>query len=315
MSVSKLFSNYSVKLHADAEQEAAAVYVNAIREVGFSLGLRTVVEAGDGNLFASFGSLVAGAPTARFTTLDLKTVLDEIPLMAGMPILSDGTHPGVELYSRKRAQGGGNSTSSDAHKVTIANGLAVVRSIRASHQGQAEIAVEVIARKESSTAPVVFDEASALPASSPGASVVWTLGPVDLDGTTIDGLESVEIDTGLQILSEAKDSDVYPTFVSIVEQRPTVRLRGCHIDVTTTLTEDGLYKAASTVEIFFRKRAEGGTFVADATAEHIQLVLGKCRVEVVSVEGDPKMVDIVLTPWATIGSVDPITVDTTAALP
>jgi hypothetical protein len=313
MAVSKVYLDYAVKLHAMTAQSAAALYIDGVRGLSLNPGLRTVVEAGDGEVYGSFGSLVAGAPVARISSVDVKAVLDAVGL-AGMLVDSDGTHPGVELYQRRMAQGGTRASGSVHHKTTIANGLAVVRRISAQHQEAATVDVEVYARKDGSTAPLAFDEAAALPSHNAGPDAIWTVGPVDLNGTDIEGIESVDIDLGVDVLSEGKDSDVYPTFCSIRAIRPTIRLRTRHVDLTTTLTEDGAYYAASQVIVYLRKRAEGGTFVADGTAEHISLTLGKCRVEVVGVEGDPKAIDVLITPWATIGSVDPIALDTTAAI-
>ncbi|MBX3465280.1 MAG: hypothetical protein KF878_00085 [Planctomycetes bacterium] len=313
MSVSKLYLDYAVKLHAATAQSAAAVYVDGVRAASLNTGLRTMVEAGDGEVFGSFGSLVAGAPVARFTSVDLAVVLAQVGF-SGMLVNSDGSHPGVELYFRRMAQGGTRMSGSVNHKTTIANGLAVLRRLSARHQEAAEVEVEVYARSNDGASPIVYDEAAALPSHNAGPDAVWTVGPIDVDGTTLQGIESVEVDPGVQVVSEGRDSDVYPTFCSIRSVQPSIRVRTRHLDITTSLTEDGLYKAAGEVIVYFRKRAEGGTFVADATAEHISLTLGKCRIEPQAVEGDPKTIDLLITPWATIGTSAPIAVSTTAAI-
>lgn len=313
MSLSKLYLDYAVKLHAATAQSGGAVYVDGIRSLSLTPGLRTAIEAGDGEVYASFGSLVAGSPRAGFTTVDIKAVLDQIPF-AGLLIDADGGHPGVELYRRRMAQGGTRMSGSVHHKTTIANGLAVLRRISARHQEPATVEVELYPRQNSSTAPLAYDEASALPTHDAGPDAIWTLGKIVLNATTVEGLESWDLDAGVNVLCEGKDSDIYPTFCSIRSIQPSLRFRSRHVDLTTTLTEDGAYYTATQVVLYLRKRAEGGTFVADGTEEHIKFTLGKCRVEVVGVEGDPTAIDVLVTPWATIGSVDPIAYDTTAAI-
>lgn len=313
MSASKLFLDYAVKLHALTAQSAAAIYADGIRSLGLNPGLRTMVESGDGEVYGSFGSLVAGAPVAKFTSVDMKAVLDQVPF-AGMLVDSDGTHPGVELYQRKMKQGGTRETTSVHHKTTIANGLAVLRRISARHQEAATVDVEVYARQAGATAPLAFDEAAALPSHNAGPDAIWTVGKIVLNATTVEGIESIDIEPGVNVVSEGKDSDVYPTFCSIMSISPRVSFRTRHIDLTTTLTEDGAYYTATQVVVYLRKRAEGGTFTADGTAEHIKFTLGKCRVELVAVEGEPKSIDVLITPWATIGSVDPIAVNTASAI-
>jgi hypothetical protein len=253
--------------------------------------------------------------TARFTTVDLKAALDALGV-EGQLVDADGTHPGVELYFRRMKQGGTrDAANAGTHWLgTVANGIVVPRRISARSGENAALDVEVVARKNSSTAPIVFAEASNLPTHNAGADVIWTIGPVVLNGTTLDGLASVDLDFGVELITERGDSDVYPTFVSVASIRPKILVRGAHIDVTTTLTEDGVYYTASQVIVYLRKRSEGGSFVADATAEHIKFTLGKCRVEPVSIDGDPKSIAFEITPWATIGSTNPLSVNTASAI-
>ena len=314
MSMSKRWVDWAVKLHAQTAQAAGAVYVDGIRSVTLNPGLQSSLEASDGSPYATFASLTAGAPTGSFETTDLKALLDECS--AFMAIDDDGTHPGIEFFLQSMAQGGTRSTGS-AIKLTIGNGILALSSLELSHQAPAVLSAEVTARKDGVTAPLAVATGETLPATVyPATSVIWSLGKVVFNGTEIDGLESVSIEFGIEVEAEAADGDVYPTFAMVRQIRPTITLKGVHVDLLSTLSVDGAFYTASQVVIYARKRAEGGTYVADATAEHVSFTLGKCRVDPGSIDGDPKSISLTLSPYYTAGGspVLPITINTATAI-
>jgi len=316
MAVSKAFTDYALKLHTLTAQSAAAVYVDSVQDQSLNSELQTRTEGGDGQVYNTFGSLISGAPVARISTFDLKAFLDECGL-EGMLIDADGTHPGVVMYWQKYAQGGTRAGAGNHISTTIKNGILVPRTIEMPHQGNATLSAEAVARQESTDGPLTFNEADDLPSGVyPATSVLWGLGPVDFNSVTIDGLKNASIDFGIGLLVEGGDNDIYPTFVSVQRIQPVITLSGVHADVLSTLTEDGVYYTAEQITFYAKKRAEGGTFVADGTAEHIKFTLGKCRADWMSVAADPKTIDIRLTPWYTAGASpkSPMAINTASAI-
>lgn len=316
MALTKRYGPYALKLHAMTAQAGGAVYVDGVQAQSLNSQLRTLLEGSDGAVYRSFGTLASGAPALRVTTNDLKALLDAAGL-TGMKIDADGTHPGVVAYFQALANGSTRGGAGTHISVTIPNGILVPRSIVMPHQGDARVDAEALARKQSATAPLTFDEAASLPSGVyPATAAAWTLGPWKLSATTVEGLQEASIDTGIELVVDAGDSDISPTFVAIQTILPTVRLRCRHADLTSVLTEDGAYYAATQVVGYARKRAEGGSFVADGTAEHIKFTLGKCRAEWVSIGGDPADIEVLLTPWATPGEtpVNPIAINTASAI-
>jgi len=317
MSQSKLFTDWAVKLHTKTAQAGGAVHVPGIQDVSLDPQLQTVVRGGDGSAYNTHGSLASGSPSARFTTLALKTLLDQCGV-TGMLVDADGTHPGVVLFGQKFAAGGMRqaAASGDHISLTLANGLAVPRTLRADHQGDATLAIEVFAIKSGDTDPVEPSAAASLDADTyPSISAVWTIGKVVFDSTTIAGVRRLECDFGLQVLTESADDDVYPTLVTIRTIQPTLTLASVHADVLSTLTKHGKEYTAEQVLLYLKKRDEGGRLVADETAEHLKLTLGKCRVDW-TYGDDPKTVTMTLTPWYTAGEtpVSPVAVNTACAV-
>lgn len=308
MSVSKLWTDYSVQVGSN--------YVDGITSASVNQQLSTMVEAADGNVFATFGSLVKGAPAARFSTLDVAAGITR----AGTQSVAIGSNPAsVILFFRSRAAGGSNAAGNAGTHVscTIAAGMLVPRRISARSGGNASMDVEVFGSNSSGTDPFAYSNSANLPGNTPGVAQVWTIGKVVLNSTVLDGLESIDVDFGVGVGIEARDSDVFPSFVYVTGQRPTIRVKGVHIDqlAGAAITADGFYYTAAQVVFYFRARAEGGTFVADGTASHIKFTLGKCRVDPIGIEGDPKNVDLLITPWLdTGGPTNPIAVNTASAI-
>lgn len=308
MSVSKLWTNYSVKI-------GSGTYLDGVVDASLNTSLATQVEAADGEVFASFGSLVKGSPAGRFSSLDLKATLDAI----GVTSTAIPGSGGATLFFRRMSQGGTrDAANAGTHVSALFNtGIMVPRRISARSGDAARIEAEFFAIQNGGTAPVTYSGTANLPANTPGTAAIWTVGKIVLNSTVLDGLESTDLDFGVNVLVESRDSDVYPTFASVRSQRPTIRVRGVHIDQLpgAAVTADGFYYTATQVVVYFRARAEGGTFVADGTASHIKFTLGKCRVEGQSIGGDPKVLDLLITPWLdTGGPNNPLAVNTASAI-
>lgn len=315
MSLSNLYTEWALKLHAKTAQAAAAVYVGGIQDQALNNELSEVLEGGEESIYRSFGALAAGNPGARCTSKDLKTLLDACGV-SYMTIDADGTHPGVAAFFQKYAAGAARAATG-AFSAVFANGILVPRTIELPSGGTASMQVEVMPFKSGSTAPVVFDESAAIPAGVyPELVRGYTLGPLKLSGTAWEGVERVTIEPGIELVMERRDSDIYPTVVAVARIVPVITAQGAHLDLTSTLTEDGKYYAASSVVLYARKRDEGATFVADGTAEHIKWTLGKCRVNPIGASGNPKALSVRIVPWYTpgAGAVSPLAVSTASAI-
>ena len=144
----------------------------------------------------------------------------------------------------------------------------------------------------------------------------WTVGKVLFTAAQLEGVTSVSIDTGFQLLVESGDSDIFPTTVSIQKIQPSITMRSRHVDIWNTLTVNGLSYVTDAVVFYAQKRAEGGTFVAAGTAEHIKFTLGKCRIEPMGISGDPAEIELKITPYYTSAATPkyPITISTASAI-
>lgn len=305
MSATKFWSDYSVKYGAGPS------YLNGIQSLSFNASLATAAGIGDGNVFATFLALMKGAPAARFSTLHVADAL------AAFGVTSYALANALVCYFRKISQGGTRDAANAGTHISLSfsGGMVCPRRVSARHGSNAVWDGEVYGTSADGTNPVTPSTTANLPASLPGVATAFGLGPIKLNGTVLDGLESAEYDFGVTPMIEGRDGDIYPTHAGVKSQQPTVKVRGAHVDVLSALTLDGGYYTASQVVGYLRKRSAGGTYVADATAQHVKFTLGLCRVEAQSVDGDPKTVDLLLTPAQdTGGPTNPIAVNTASAI-
>ena len=236
---------------------------------GFDLGAVLQGESTSGNLYPEHVSMTARNPTAQFGGYQLADLLDQSGIAVGTSINS--MTGGFTLYELKHVDGGTRSASADNRSQVVNAGIVYPTSISVSHQQDATISYSV--------APV-YDGSNAIVAQADNVSAVtipaddqrFTIGPVSIGDVALTHIRAIEISTGINVGREGSDSDIDPTFASVVNTAPMITLRG--VDPTWLSSGkvplDGLALTHANTSIKLRKRAQGGTFVADGTSEHIE---------------------------------------------
>lgn len=288
-----------------------ATVLDAITAVSEMLNPQVRSERTSGQLYSRFQAMVGLAPLLQWSTLSIAAALDAIgpgglALTSGAPYTS---------YAAKRADGGGIAAGSVHRSYTANKGLIVPRTLRVQQGADAQLDYEVITTYDGTNDPLIEADSVALPALG-GDGARYTLGPATVGGIALSGLQSLTLDFGLQVKTEASDGDLYPTHCAITAVLPTLRLGG--LDATmlgaSRIPRTGRAATHANTSVYLRKRAQGGTFVPDLTAEHIACTLdGYATIETAR-SGDPAQCDLLLRGRGD-GTNAPLLVDTTAALP
>lgn len=302
-------TEYPIKLHTKTAQSSAAVYLYGITNQSVAPNLVDRRISADGQPHNTYGALVSGDYVGSFTTLDVKTFLDQIGAMS-MLIDYDGSHPGVVMYQQAMTAGA-TRAGTGGISYTFTEGMIVPESLSCSHQGEAVASGTIhnygtVTRASSVTLPTIY----------PSVSPIYTLGKVVLNATTIQP-QNVNINFGVDVAKYSSGSSIYTEFVGARSFSPSITVDTLDSTVAGTIGLTGAYYTAAQVVIYFRKRSEGGSFVADGTAEHIKLTLGKARVSINSEGGStPQSTSFVISPWYTAGvsPTYPILVATTSAI-
>ena len=228
----------------------------------------TVTEeiATDGNVYARFQSMLTQDPIPTFTT---HAVAAALALCGVTGLKIDDLTGGFSLYAQQRAQGGTRESGSSHIKYNVTDGILVPTTLSVSQDGSATLSYSATARSDSGAAPMIITDSQALPSTTDDER--FGIGPVDIGGTTITGVTGIDIDFGLTVRGTHGDGDVYPSFVSIdlIQPSITFRVLDASVAVSSVPLAGVLGTHADTI-FYLRKRALGGQYVSDATAEHVK---------------------------------------------
>jgi len=128
--------------------------------------------------------------------------------------------------------------------------------------------------------PFVFSTGSIL-TSTPNFDGIWYLGPVRIGViggslTTMTGIQSVTIRSGIDFRAPRADGDIYPINGSINAINPEIRITSLDMTANSLLTSPWgkalTVNANLSVNIFFQKGVHGGGRVAQATPVHMLIV-------------------------------------------
>jgi len=219
-----------------------------------------LVEASSGNVDPTFTAMMSTNPRISFTT-KLMTVLTSMGI------------GGTEFTTAKMwlqqlvKHGTRNATSKN---IIAATGMVLPRTLSVSQGSPAELTFDLIALStDGVVVPITFGTGTmdAIP-----TALVWTLGPVSLNGTAYD-VESLNIDFGIAEMVEASSGNVYPTFAAVLQRNPKITLAVRTADIQVNLGIAGLAQLSTDSVFYLRKMAANGTRVADVTAEHVKITV------------------------------------------
>lgn len=286
----------TTELHTIGPQEVGTTVINQITRCDVTEGISELVSGTSGQTRATYSALLNRAPVISCESLNPKAVLDlSTAIGSFLDIDASPATKEFKAYWSKRAEGGVIASGSVHRKCTVNEGILVPRRLTCDHGGQARISYDVVATYDGSNVPLVWAGSAALP-SGIADSLFWTIGPATLQAATLDQIKSVSIDFGIGLIVEGSDSDLAPTFVAVSSIRPSITIRTSKQSIDTSY-DDGGVALTSDFILYFRKRTEGGSFVADGTAEHIKLTVNEGRAHMRSVRGgDRNDIEIVVTP-------------------
>lgn len=274
-----------------------------------STEIQTRLVSADGGAYPRFAQLVSQTPGIMFGTSKIASVLSTI----GLTGLKIGAASAFTAWFQATEEGGVRGSS--GHEMMVLNeGLILPRRLSASLDGQATLEYEAIATWDGTNDPIVLSS-SAL-AGTPNVTEDYYAGPVSVNGTACDGVQSIDIDFGIRERRERGDGDLWPTLVYIDRIVPTIRIRTLKAALLRTLGLKGAAQGATDTVVYLRKGSDGGGRVANATSEHVSFTIDAGHIQVREVGGSndgPAMVDLIIQPTYD-GTNAILAVDTAAAI-
>lgn len=248
MSVSTKHGLYGVQI--------GATLIGGINAQNIDTGTEIRGEASSDELYARFQSMVAQKVAPGFTTMAISTAIGACGL-TGVSMASSA----LTLYAQKHTDGGGRASGSNHRKYVFNKGILAPNRLSCDHQGDATLSYQAVAVYDGNNDPVVVTDSVALPAGITDAER-FSLGTTTIGDKSLTQIKSLEIDFGVDIVSEGADSDVWDTLASIRNINTVITLRG--IDVAwlaaAKIPLAGLAATHANTSIQLRKRAAGGKF-------------------------------------------------------
>ena len=313
MSVDRVHTLYAAQLYTDAM--GAAVLLCGLQNSSIRTGSEIRSEPASGDPYPRHQAIVAQKPMATLESFHIARYLDAMGY-SGHPIKS-ATNYGLRLYAAKFTEGSTLASGSVHRKYTIREGMLCPRRLTCSHQGDATITYEALVTYDGTNDPIVIADSEALP-SGLIDDERFTLGAVTFGGVSLPQVTQLDIDFGLDAQTEGTNSDIWDTHSTLRKVRPSITLRGIDIEwfKSSVIPLIGLNGTHANSGFYLRKRSVGGTFVANATAEHIHgTICGLAVVEeAFSAQTNQNAEPSVTIPLRHDGTNYPIVFDTTSAI-
>ncbi len=264
MAISEKYSLGAVQF-----DDTVDVILGGITQSHLSAGVTVQGEATSGEPYPRIQTISSIEPLASFSTRAIAIALANIG-MSGLDI--SGLASGLALWLYKHASGSTRAAGAVHRKVLGAKGVVVPRRLTVNLKGDAELQCDVMyISSDGTTVPYAITDDNAMVTITDTER--FALGTAKIANITLGQLISLDIDFGLNFVFEQAGGEVYPTFASIESWQPVITLRVSKISDAAAAGIALLGSAgthANTI-IFLRKRASGGAFVSDVTAEHIKI--------------------------------------------
>ena len=294
MGVSRAYTLYAVKVDV-AGGTGSDILIDQISDFSVDTAVQEALLTADGQVDPTFVAVGTQQPRLSFTTSALHVVLNKCGI-GGLKITADADEDGLEAWFQKLDEGGTRAAGASHIKLTIKEGQVLPRTIDAGLTPPATLTLDAIATYDGTNAPILIADSQNLE-GSPTVDEVFVAGQVDINGTTLEGVQNITIDFGLAELVLTADGQVWPTFSAIGTRAPSITITTTDVVSLVTFGLTGAAQGATDSLIYLRKVDQGGTRVADNVAEHISFSIDEGRIEVSNTSGDlPVLSTVKITP-------------------
>lgn len=295
--------------------ECASTVVGGVGSLDIGNDVSLVEDASSGEAFNRFIALQRCRTVGNLQSKSVAALLAQSTLLGASIASMSG---GLKLYGYKAVDGGLRAGATSHRKFTVNKGLLVPRPITVTHPDDAVMSAEIACAYNGTNLPIVETDSQSVPSGLTDAER-FGIGPVTLESVAISQITSLTIDPGVTYELVGSDGDEFETFVWVPRVTPRITIRSTNIleMASGSIPYVGLALTHANTAVYLRKRALGGQWVADETEEHIKFTLaGMAYVSQPFRASNNAAAEIeIVCVGRYDGTNNPLTVDTTAALP
>jgi len=210
-----------------------------------------------GNAVTQISGKMAGEVTS-ITTGDLAAVFalnSNAFVSAGAAVLS-GT---ITVPLKVRSNAGSFVTGSNFVAISGANVFAVPTQFEATQEGDMATCQMDFHWLSTDGLTKGADDATGQSLAAQSFNAEFALGPAYINGTLIDGVQSVRVTPGIEVTKPPLGSgSVWPKYAMIKTVQPTIEITVNDFDAIVATVGD--WTAMTSANIYFRKRADSGVY-------------------------------------------------------
>ena len=254
-----------------------AALIKGVQSLGLNMNMRQIIASGSGAVDPSFVGVGEIAPEITFDTTAIKTALANCGGADGDALSND------IFFLQKLLDGGLRGGAATHVKLTAATGIIIPTQIRAAQGGEATIGYRALPTSaDGEAAPIALLAGQSLEVGQSVVSEIYTLGPVSINGTPLEGVDDITIDFGITLTDKRSGSGaVYPTFIGIMKREPVITVRTFDLDAFVSWGLDGVAQGETDSTVQLLDQLAGGvrgsspiTFTFDAGMIHCDTVDG-----------------------------------------
>ncbi len=289
----------------------ASTIIDQLTTKGLNLNEEAIRLHGDGRLDSMFTAMVQQKPVFSLTTTAIKKALTVCGL-AGLALTADQ----AVFYGQRMSTVGRAGGSSNITMTCAGGGLLVPTGIEAQQGQPATITFDLhLVSADGVTAPITIATSAAL-AGSPVTNEGFTLGPVTLNGTALDLVQSWRLDFGIEVMAVTGDGHKYPRTVTTRKRSPSVSFTTKDLEVMNRIAQAGTAQTATDSLFYLRALENGASVYSDASTQHIKFSIDAGRIHWDSKngqDGQETEIEVKITP-AYDGSNDVVAISTGVAI-
>lgn len=216
------------------------------------------------SVFPTIAGVRVTKPMVQLSTLGIKAAIDLISLTAGLAVTQ------LDLYCAQ-VDNIGYASGSVHKKITVSEGLALIRRVGSSGSDDATCDIDVYCTMDGTNLPFVTSESVAL-FSDTALADSWTTGKFKY--SSLFEVESIEYATNWKVHFDPHSGLPYATFAGIMSGEPQISITTKDLALLADVGNGGV--AAVAPIIFFRHNSESSPGRdADATETHISITVPK----------------------------------------
>lgn len=257
-----------------------------IASTGFEPGVTTRAERAAGSATISQLTVLGAEPVISIVTGDIAGVIAGLTSLNAGLFVSAGS---IVLPFNQRTNGGAFESGASHFSLSGANGLLIPQSFGASHGEQNGAVARLqlfMLSADGEAVPVTPNVNQTLSASA--FNLTHEFGPVSINGTQLTKAIASEVIPGVPAAFESYDGDHYPQYVHIDAESIEPMMRITFANMAALNTYGALWGAITAAAVHYRRRADGGTTVSDASNSHARFSFGAGLSVVDSLSGESK---------------------------